>query len=280
MKVPDLSTASDAGVHDWTGAPEPLKTAAAAAKLKFCSLDLHGIDNKTALLETLGKSLKLPEHFGNNWDALADCLEDSDWLGAHGIAIVLRHRAAYRERTPPTGNPFRYPERDRRIRRERHKPTWVFHQLAPIQRRHIRSGRFRCRCGFPYRRWFWCTPDLRSCCWSAPTFRLLAVGNRQPGTGRDACRNRPARVARGDRDRCRPLWRRLRLEPLQCLRDLSTVALSLSRGNDAQYRARILGRGVRAGARHPESARASDSRMAALDGSRTQVLFVVESGGD
>ena len=97
MKVPDLSTASDAGVHDWTGAPEPLKTAAAAAKLKFCSLDLHGIDNKTALLETLGKSLKLPEHFGNNWDALADCLEDSDWLGAHGIAIVLRHAAAYRK---------------------------------------------------------------------------------------------------------------------------------------------------------------------------------------
>ena len=82
MKVPDLSTTADAGVHDWTGAPEPLKTAAAAAKLRFCSLDLHGIDNKPALLETLGKSLKLPEHFGNNWDALADCLEDSDWIGA------------------------------------------------------------------------------------------------------------------------------------------------------------------------------------------------------
>jgi hypothetical protein len=28
MKLPDLSTAADAGVHDWTGAPETLKTAA------------------------------------------------------------------------------------------------------------------------------------------------------------------------------------------------------------------------------------------------------------
>ena len=91
MKIPDLSVAADAGVREWSGAPEAVKAAAGAAKLKFCSLDLHGVGGKNELMAALDKALKLPEHFGNNWDALADCLEDDDWLGAHGIAIFVRH---------------------------------------------------------------------------------------------------------------------------------------------------------------------------------------------
>lgn len=127
MKVPDLATSADAGVHDWSGAPEPLKSAATAAKLKFCMLDLHGIDSKAALLVALSKCLRLPEHFGNNWDALADCLEDSDWLGGHGIAVVLRHTAPYRKAhgadwetlTDILSEAAEYWQ-------ERHKPFWVF----------------------------------------------------------------------------------------------------------------------------------------------------------
>ncbi|MGH8799815.1 MAG: barstar family protein [Casimicrobiaceae bacterium] len=127
MKLPDLSAAAEAGVREWSGAPDVVKAAAAAAKLRFCSLDLHGIDGKPALLAALGKSLKLPEHFGNNWDALADCVEDSDWLGGHGIAIVLRHAAAFRKvhaadwetLTDILGEAAEYWQ-------ERHKPFWVF----------------------------------------------------------------------------------------------------------------------------------------------------------
>ena len=52
---------------------------------------------RAELLDALGKGLRLPEHFGDNWDALADCLEDSDWLGGHGMAIVLRHAGTYRK---------------------------------------------------------------------------------------------------------------------------------------------------------------------------------------
>lgn len=127
MKLPDLSATTEAGVHEWSGAPDAVKTAAAAAKLRFCSLDLHGIDSKAALLAALGKSLKLPEHFGHNWDALADCLEDSDLLGGHGIAIVLRHAAAYRKTHAADwatlsdifGEAAEYWQ-------ERHKAFWVF----------------------------------------------------------------------------------------------------------------------------------------------------------
>lgn len=127
MKLPDLAATADAGVHDWTGAPDVIKSAAAAAKLKFSSLDLHGIDNKASLLTALGKSLKLPEHFGNNWDALADCLEDSDWLGGHGIAIVLRHATPYRKAHAADWETLSdILSEAAEYWQERHKPFWVF----------------------------------------------------------------------------------------------------------------------------------------------------------
>ena len=97
MNVPDLSQASEAGVRDWSGSPDALKSAAAAAKLRYCVVDLHGIGGKSELMAALAKDLKLPEHFGSNWDALADSLEDSDWLGGHGIVIVVRHSVPYRK---------------------------------------------------------------------------------------------------------------------------------------------------------------------------------------
>ena len=127
MKVPDLSQAADAGVHEWSGATDHLKSAAGAAKLRFCEVDLHGVDNKAALLAALAKSLKLPEHFGNNWDALADCVEDTDWLGPAGIVVVTRHSSGFRKAhakdwatlSDILGEAAEYWQ-------ERHKPFWVF----------------------------------------------------------------------------------------------------------------------------------------------------------
>jgi RNAse (barnase) inhibitor barstar len=127
MKLPDLTAATEAGVHEWNGAPDPIRAAAAAAKLKYATVDLHGVGGKSDLLSALGKGLKLPEHFGDNWDALADCLEDSDWLGGHGMAIVLRHtnqygksyRADWETLSEILGEAAEYWQ-------ERHKPFWVF----------------------------------------------------------------------------------------------------------------------------------------------------------
>ena len=42
----------------------------------------------------------LPEHFGHNFDALADVLEDRDWLGKSGHVIALAHAATYRKDHP------------------------------------------------------------------------------------------------------------------------------------------------------------------------------------
>jgi RNAse (barnase) inhibitor barstar len=100
MKAPDLAIVDDAGVHPWTGAADPLKAAAAHAHLKFATANLAHAKDRATLFAELDRALKLPEHFGHNFDALADVLEDSDWLGKGGRVLVLSHAAAYRKEHP------------------------------------------------------------------------------------------------------------------------------------------------------------------------------------
>ena len=47
-------------------------------------------------LHKFEKGLDLPDHFGSNFDALADCLEDSQWAG-RGNVIALTHTAPFRK---------------------------------------------------------------------------------------------------------------------------------------------------------------------------------------
>ena len=42
-------------------------------------LDLHGVTGKAAFMDRCARVLGLPDWFGRNWDALADCLGDPDW---------------------------------------------------------------------------------------------------------------------------------------------------------------------------------------------------------
>ena len=100
MKVPDLAIVDDAGVHPWTGVTESLKAASAHAQLKFVTADLGHAKDRATLFAELDRALKLPDHFGHNFDALADVLEDRDWLGKNGRVIVLTHVAAYRKEHP------------------------------------------------------------------------------------------------------------------------------------------------------------------------------------
>ena len=107
MKAPDLTSIEEAGVHAWSGALEPLKSAAAAAHLKLATADLARAKDKASLFAELDRSLGLPDHFGHNWDALADVLEDRDWLGKTGRAIVFTGSAAFR-RAPAGSSAARF----------------------------------------------------------------------------------------------------------------------------------------------------------------------------
>ena len=100
MKPPDLTNVEDAGVRAWSGSVEPLRQAASHAQLGFATVDLTHAKDRAALFAALDKSLGLPDHFGHNWDALADVLEDRDWLGKRGRVIVFTGVAAYRREHP------------------------------------------------------------------------------------------------------------------------------------------------------------------------------------
>ena len=127
MKAPDLTVIDDAGVHPWNGGTEALKSAATHAHLRFAPVDLAKAHDRAALFAELDRALALPEHFGHNFDALADVLEDRDWLGKKGVVVTLLHAAAYR-----AGHPTEWHTLEELFAeacdywRERQVPFWVF----------------------------------------------------------------------------------------------------------------------------------------------------------
>ena len=192
MKLPDLSRYDEAGVLEYHGHPDAIAAAASHAKLRYLNVDLAHAEDKATLFHALSKGFKLPEHFGNNFDALADSLEDRDWLGKKGCAFASAMRRIIARRTRTTGG---------RSRKSFPKP-------APS------GASATCRSGFsstdtPHRgarvaAWhssnpsrYWCSytrPICTYCCSSAPTFP--STGNRSPAavTGRRPRRHRAARA--------------------------------------------------------------------------------------
>ncbi|MBP6564541.1 MAG: barstar family protein [Burkholderiales bacterium] len=127
MKVPDLSAVDECGVHDWKGSGEPLKAAAAHAGLRYAPVDLGKAKDKATLFTELDRALALPDHFGHNWDALADVLEDRDWLGKRGRVILLAHAPAYRKDHPTDARMLEeILDEAAEFWQERHVPFWVF----------------------------------------------------------------------------------------------------------------------------------------------------------
>jgi RNAse (barnase) inhibitor barstar len=77
------------GVYQLTREPYEAERAAKAADLAVFRIDIGHAHHKEELLEKLAKAMGFPAHFGNNWDALHDCLTDLDWLKAKGYVIVF-----------------------------------------------------------------------------------------------------------------------------------------------------------------------------------------------
>ena len=127
MKVPDLASIDDCGTRDWKGSTEPLKAAAARAGLAYAPVDLAKAKDKATLFAELDRALALPDHFGHNFDALADVLEDRDWLGKRGRVVVLAHAAAYRSDHPTDAKLLvEILGEASEFWQERHVPFWVF----------------------------------------------------------------------------------------------------------------------------------------------------------
>ena len=52
-------------------------------------LDGKNTSSETELFKLIAKAMMFPKYFGNNWDALRDCLQDLDWIDAEKYIIVI-----------------------------------------------------------------------------------------------------------------------------------------------------------------------------------------------
>ncbi|MDX2825603.1 hypothetical protein Sipo8835_28935 [Streptomyces ipomoeae] len=56
----------------------------------YIELDLGGVMDKPAFMDRCARALGLPDYFGRNWDALADCLADLSWAPpARGWLVMV-----------------------------------------------------------------------------------------------------------------------------------------------------------------------------------------------
>ena len=63
-------------------------------------IDLAGCLGKPDLLERTAAALGFPGWFGQNWDALYDCLADLGWRPATGHLLVFEHSGGLRRDAP------------------------------------------------------------------------------------------------------------------------------------------------------------------------------------
>ena len=83
-----LHDAAQSGVYRAAGA-ERVAQAVRGTKLSFARVSLSNVSDKRALMRTLAAGLGFPEGFGENWDALEDCLSDLSWRAGAGHVLVF-----------------------------------------------------------------------------------------------------------------------------------------------------------------------------------------------
>jgi RNAse (barnase) inhibitor barstar len=68
--------------------------------LDCARIDLEGCWEKGDVLARIASALQFPAWFGQNWDALFDCLTDLSWRPARGYVLVLEHAGELRDSSP------------------------------------------------------------------------------------------------------------------------------------------------------------------------------------
>lgn len=87
-----LRDLSRAGVyHLPLAGREEIIAAATSCGYAVFRVNLAEVQDKAGLLAALAREMAFPEWFGQNWDALADCLADLSWRPAEGYLVLLEN---------------------------------------------------------------------------------------------------------------------------------------------------------------------------------------------
>ena len=92
--------AKRSGVYRAPAPVDELRTAAGKAGCVWLDLPLQAVTNKKQFLAVCAKQLKLPSYFGGNWDALADCVRDFNWLASKGYVLHIAGREKFAQAAP------------------------------------------------------------------------------------------------------------------------------------------------------------------------------------
>lgn len=107
MSAKDRSAASApaieakrSGVYCAPDAVTSLREQAKKNGLIWLDLPLNAVSTKKQFLSVCARQLKLPSYFGGNWDALADCVRDFNWLKGAGFVLHIAGHDTFAKAAP------------------------------------------------------------------------------------------------------------------------------------------------------------------------------------
>ncbi|MES2354907.1 MAG: barstar family protein [Pseudomonadota bacterium] len=80
--------------------PAELEKTAKIAGLAYFHIEGQKLTKKEQFLNHAALAMHFPEYFGDNWDALEDCLTDLSWIDANNYLVAYDHTDIFAEHAP------------------------------------------------------------------------------------------------------------------------------------------------------------------------------------
>ena len=92
--------AKRSGVYRAPASVDSVREQAKMNGLIWLDLPLNAASTKKQFIDVCARQLKLPSYFGGNWDALADCLRDLNWLKGAGFVLHIAGHDKFAKAAP------------------------------------------------------------------------------------------------------------------------------------------------------------------------------------